>query len=290
MTDRYAVFGDPIDHSLSPQIHRLFATETGQDISYVAQRVAAGKLAEAAKHFFTAGGKGLNITLPLKTEAYDFADRLTERAQLAGAVNTLALQPDGTILGDNTDGVGLVRALEEICGWPLQDQRLLILGAGGAARGVIAPLLQAKVRSICIANRTAKKAQQLASDFAALSNNLTGIDTVELAHQKKPFDLIINATSAALSGGALTLPDQIIAPQTRAYDMGYATQPTAFMRRASQQAATAADGTSMLVCQAAESFHLWRNKRPSVVSTIATLRSDSVQSKANQTQPQARQH
>ena len=165
-SDKYAVFGNPIKHSKSPQIHRMFAEQSKQQLSYRAHKVDVGKFADAAKSFFANGGKGLNITVPFKIDAYNFADELSDRARLAGAVNTLALQDDGKIYGDNTDGAGLVRDICENLAWEVTDKRVLLLGAGGAIRGVLEPLMKLNPSQVLIANRTVEKAQKLARDFS----------------------------------------------------------------------------------------------------------------------------
>ncbi len=270
MTDHYAVFGNPIDHSLSPRIHNSFAVQTGQDMDYQRQLVALEQFEPAAREFFAAAGCGLNITVPFKLDAYSFAGQLSKRARQAGAVNTLLRQPDGTVLGDNTDGVGLVRDITRNLGWSLQGRRVLILGAGGAVRGVLAPLLQQQPGELVIANRTVAKAQQLAQAFGALG------PIVGLGYDELPavgFDLVINATSASLSGKMPDLPASILAPGALAYDMVYGADPTVFMRWASAcAAAEVADGLGMLVEQAAESFHLWRSVMPQTAPLILEIR------------------
>lgn len=270
MTDHYAVFGNPIDHSLSPRIHTSFALQTGQDMDYRRQLVAVDRFEPAAREFFGAGGCGLNITVPFKLDAYSFAAQLSKRARQAGAVNTLLRQPDGTVLGDNTDGVGLVRDITHNLGWSLRGQRVLILGAGGAVRGVLAPLLQQQPGELIIANRTVPKAQRLAQAFGALG------PVVGLGYNELPavgFNLVINATSASLSGALPDLPAGILAPGAVAYDMVYGAEPTVFMRWASAcNAAEVADGLGMLVEQAAESFQLWRSVKPQTAPLIREIR------------------
>ncbi len=270
MTDRYAVFGNPVAHSLSPQIHRSFARQTAQDMSYVRQLVEPGEFVAEAQRFFQQGGKGLNITLPFKLDAFSFADQLSKRARQAGAVNTLLCQPDGTVLGDNTDGEGLVRDMLDNLHWPLAGARILLLGAGGAARGVVAPILQQQPRQLCIVNRTASKAQQLARAFGALGTvSGSGYDAIS----QYEFDLLINATSASLGGELPPLPDKILAPGARAYDMVYGSEPTPLMDWAmARGAAATADGLGMLVEQAAQSFRLWRNVMPQTTAVLSELR------------------
>lgn len=267
---KYAVMGNPINHSKSPQIHTAFARQTGQKIEYTAIQVDFGGFDQAVSHFQAHGGKGLNITVPFKLEAYQLADSLTGRAQLAGAVNTLMFQDDGRVLGDNTDGVGLVNDIIEHLHWPIKGQRVLILGAGGAARGVLGPLLEQIPASLMIANRTLATAQSLADDFADLGRIETGgYDSLDDRH----FDLLINATAASLQGEVPPLPDELLSSTAHCYDLMYASRPTAFMQWASQhQAAHIADGLGMLVGQAAESFFVWRGVKPEVAPVIKAVR------------------
>jgi shikimate dehydrogenase len=201
-TDRYAVFGSPINHSKSPRIHHLFAEQTSQNLDYIAQEVTAETFVATAREFFAQGGKGLNCTVPLKELAYQFADKKTDRAESAKSVNTLALLADGTILGDNTDGIGLVTDLMVNHGIELMDKRVLILGAGGAARGIIAPLLNQQLDCLVVVNRTVDKALQLEIEF---NHRFESCGFNELHHQ--PFDVILNATSASLSNELPPLPE-----------------------------------------------------------------------------------
>ena len=271
MTDRYAVFGNPVAHSRSPAIHAAFAAQTGQDLRYERQLVAPGGLAEAAAEFFAAGGNGLNVTVPFKEDAFRFADRRTARAERARAVNTLAREHDGGVLGDNTDGVGLVRDLTANLGWVIAGRRVLVLGAGGAARGALGPLLEQRPVLLYIANRTAEKAVRLAREFADLGPTAGG-GFAELA-SAPPFDLVINATSASLAGELPPLPDSLLAPGANAYDMMYGAEPTPFLAWAQRHGAGAvADGLGMLVEQAAEAFLLWRGVRPDTAPVIAAVR------------------
>jgi shikimate dehydrogenase len=268
--DRYAVMGNPIAHSKSPQIHQLFAQQTGQSISYQAILVEKHRFAEAVAEFLAAGGKGLNITVPFKQEAWQIADQLSARAQRAGAVNTLMLREPGTLLGDNTDGVGLVRDLTANLAVELAGKRLLMLGAGGAARGVLAPLLEQEPTHLVIANRTPERAEQLSGLFSDLGE-LTGCGFDALGGEA--FDVVINATAAGLKGEVPQLPEGIIGPETCCYDMMYGSAPTAFMRYAQQRGARRAfDGLGMLVEQAAESFRLWRGVNPETGPVIDFLR------------------
>lgn len=269
MSDRYCVFGNPIAHSKSPAIHAAFAAATGQDLSYDARLAAVDGFKQAVSEFMTAGGKGANVTVPFKEEAFRLATRLSERAARAGAVNTLVFS-DSEIFGDNTDGAGLVRDIRHNLGIPLGGKRILLLGAGGASRGVIAPLLAEKPATLFIANRSADKAVALATAFA----DLALVDAGNFAKTKgKSFDLIINATSASLSGESLLLPPGIFAQGSLAYDMMYGQGDTPFLALAREQgAARCADGLGMLVEQAAEAFFVWRSVRPSSAQVLAELR------------------
>ena len=269
MTDLYAVFGNPINHSKSPHIHRHFAEQTGQDMTYTKQLVAEGEFAAAAAEFFAKGGKGLNITVPFKLDAYRFAAHLTPRARRAGAVNTLAVQTDGSILGDNTDGIGMIHDMHNL-GWELHNKRVLILGAGGAVRGILQPLLEQEPESLAIVNRTHDKAERLANSFHDLGD-VRALKLEELAG--KQFDLVINGTSASLHGELPPLPDDLLAPGACCYDMMYGAEPTVFLQWAQDHgAAGVADGLGMLVGQAAEAFYLWRQIRPEVVPVITAMR------------------
>lgn len=262
------MFGHPVSHSLSPWIHARFAELTGQALGYEARDVPPGDFASALATFLAEGGRGLNVTLPHKLEAFSAAGRLTARAQRAGAVNTLVVMPTG-LLGDNTDGAGLLRDLHSNLGVEIADRRVLLLGAGGAARGVLPALLDARPREIVVANRTAWKAMALAKEFAA-AGQVSGVD-IKLA--QGPFDLILNATSASLAGEVPALPDTAVAPTTFCYDLAYGAEPTAFLHWARERnAAGLADGTGMLVEQAAESFELWRGLRPPTGPVLAELR------------------
>lgn len=271
MTDGYAVFGNPVEHSRSPDIHARFARQTGQDLSYGRQRVEPGAFKITADAFFLAGGKGLNITLPFKIDAFHYAQQLTARAQLAGAVNTLALRQDDLVLGDNTDGAGLVRDITANLRWRISGKKLLVLGAGGAVRGVLAPLLAENPAAVVIANRTAEKAHALAGAFAG-QGLVEGCGFADLAGRQ--FDMVINGTSASLAGDLPPLPDNLLAPDACCYDMMYGKDPTIFMRWAGSRHAATADGLGMLVEQAAEAFYLWRGVRPETAPVIAWLRSD----------------
>jgi len=270
MMDRYAVLGNPIAHSKSPLIHSEFARQTGQAMTYEALLAPLAGFVETVRAFRDAGGRGLNVTVPFKEEAYRFADRLSERASMAGAVNTLKFDAEG-VFGDNTDGAGLVNDLTANLGCPLAGKRLLLMGAGGAARGVILPLMSQSPADLFIVNRTAGKAEQLAREFAAYASGkrLAGGGYAELAERQ--FDVVINATSASLGGELPPLPDALFATDALAYDMMYGRE-TPFMTFARARGARVADGLGMLVEQAAEAFALWRGVRPQTASVIAQLR------------------
>ncbi|MFL0800985.1 MAG: shikimate dehydrogenase [Agarilytica sp.] len=268
--DRYAVFGNPIAHSKSPQIHQAFATQAGENISYTKQCVDEGCFAIEAKAFFDGGGLGLNVTVPFKQDACTFADELSDRAKAAGAVNTLVKRPDGRILGDNTDGLGLVSDIKNRLGWQLRDANVLILGAGGAVRGVLQPILAEGPSSVVIANRTASKARILADMFTS-SGQIHGVGFGEI--NNSAVDVIINGTSASLSAEVPAVPPECISENTKVYDMVYGSEPTAFMVWAKKQGAVnISDGLGMLVGQAVESFRLWRGFKADSEPVIAMLR------------------
>ncbi len=270
MTDRYAVTGNPVAHSRSPLIHAAFARQTSQDLEYRRLLLPLDGFSAGARAFFDEGGKGLNVTVPFKLEAQAFADSLTPRARAAGAVNTLALQADGRVLGDNTDGAGLVRDIRSNLGWSIGGARALLVGAGGAARGVIGPLLREAPAELLIVNRTAARAIELAALFSADGPVHGG--GMELA-EGPAVDIVINASSAGLGGESPPLPPGVIGPRTRCYDMVYGNEPTPFLRAAASAGAREmADGLGMLVEQAGESFLLWRGIRPETAPVIQRLR------------------
>ncbi len=269
MTDLYAVFGNPINHSKSPNIHRQFAEQTGQDMHYNKQLVNEGEFEQAAHDFFAQGGKGLNITVPFKLNAFSFAQQRTARAERAGAVNTLARLGDGTILGDNTDGIGMIHDMHNL-GWELEGKRVLILGAGGAVRGILQPLLEENPAQVVIANRTLEKAETLAKNFLDLGD-ISAKPFSQLSGDC--FDIVINGTSASLQGELPPLPDNLLASNACCYDMMYGAEPTVFLTWAAEHGATqTADGLGMLIGQAAEAFYLWRQIRPEVIPVITALR------------------
>lgn len=266
--DQYGVMGNPITHSKSPRIHALFAQQTNQRLHYTAIHVDLGGFAQAVGNFDASGGKGLNITVPFKQEAFALVDSRSARAERAGAVNTIKFEKD-KLIGDNTDGVGLVNDLVQNHQLNLQGKRILLMGAGGAARGVLAPLLETKPALLVIANRTPDKAVELAAAFADLGK-VKGCGFHELSGQQ--FDLVINATAASLQGELPPLPADILAAGAVCYDMMYG-KPTPFMEWAkSHGAALVLDGLGMLVEQAAESFFIWRGVRPQTAPVIDTLR------------------
>jgi len=266
--DKYAVFGNPIGHSKSPFIHTLFARQTHEDISYQAIAAPLDDFAGELKHFFAAGGKGCNVTVPSKEQAFAAADILTPRAQLAGAVNTLKLTDDNLIIGDNTDGAGLVQDLKNFH-VDIKGARILLLGAGGAARGVCGPLLDEQPAELVIANRTFSKAQTLADIFAEKGN----ISAAEFSSLRGDFDLIINSTSASLSGDLPPIESSLVRPETAVYDMMYGAGDTVFLAWAKQAGSRLTlDGLGMLVGQAAESFAVWRGIRPGSKQVMAELR------------------
>jgi len=267
--DRYAVFGNPIEHSKSPFIHARFAQQTGQQLVYTAELVEPGDFANAVARFAENNGKGLNITVPFKQEAWQLATRRSDRAERAGAVNTLVIHGKGDYFGDNTDGIGLVRDLTHNYKLQLEGRHILIVGAGGAVRGVIEPLLAHKPASLTIANRTRDKALQLADDFSDLGN-ISGCGLDEFGTDS--YDIIINGTSASLGGELPALPATLISEHTFCYDMMYAAEDTPFMRWAKLNGAKqVADGKGMLVEQAAESFRLWRGCTPDTAPVIEAL-------------------
>lgn len=268
--DKYCVFGNPIAHSKSPAIHHIFAKQTGEAIVYEKQCIELGKFKQSADAFFQSGGKGLNVTVPFKVDAYDYADVHSERATLAGAVNTLMRLDDSRIFGDNTDGAGLVSNIVDQLQWRIKDKRILVLGAGGAVRGVLLPLLQQQPARLLVSNRTEVKAQalvELFKPYGAIS--ACGFDAL-LKHGE--FDIIINATSAGLSHQVPTIPTTCLSQSSCVYDMVYSNQPTDFMRWAKTHGVTRmADGIGMLIGQAAESFRLWRGIKPDTALALDLL-------------------
>ncbi len=268
--DHYAVFGNPIKHSKSPQIHSLFAKQTKQSLRYTAELAEIDQFNPAVKKFIEHGGKGLNVTVPFKEDAWKLAGRHSDRAKRAGAVNTLKLEQDGSLYGDTTDGVGLVRDLMRNHGIDITEKTILIIGAGGAVRGIIEALLEQRPASILITNRTKQKATQLAEDFSDLGKiNGCGLDDVV----NISFDIVINGTSASLQGDLPPLPSTIFKEHGCSYDMMYAAQATVFMQWSQDNGVEKVfDGLGMLVEQAAESFYIWRGVRPETLPVIKHLR------------------
>lgn len=268
-SDQYAVIGNPVGHSLSPTIHARFAAQTDEDMDY--GRIEAEDFAAAAARFFTGGGRGLNVTVPFKADAFHWCNEASETARKAGAVNTLTRGADGRVAGDNTDGVGLVRDLQENLGLRLAQARVLIVGAGGAASGALGPLLAATPTRLVIANRTVARAEALAASFAD-TGPITGC-SFEALDGAEPFDLVINASAASLAGALPPLAPGLVAGGGAVYDMMYGDAAAAFLdwgRGAG--AAVVSDGLGMLVEQAAESFRIWRGIRPQTAPVLAELR------------------
>ena len=272
MTDRYAVIGNPVAHSKSPLLQMAFAEQCGQDIRYEKILSPLDAFAATVRRFQDEGGKGMNITVPFKIEAFELADELTPRARAAGAVNTYVFREDGTILGDNTDGCGIVRDISRNLDCPFAGKRVLVVGAGGAVRGALLPILAERPAEVLIVNRTATKAVEFARQF----NDLAGATQLYgggFGEAHGGFDIVINGTASGLADEAPPLPGEIWTNGTLAYDMFYANEPTAFLRAAlAAGAQRAANGLGMLVEQGAESFFLWRGARPQTAPVIAALR------------------
>lgn len=268
--DHYCVFGNPIAHSKSPDIHAAFAAATGQRLTYERRLAPLDGFSQAVHAFIAEGGKGANVTLPFKLEAVKLANALTIRAQAAGAVNTLLFDEHG-ITGDNTDGAGLVADIVANAGVPIAGQRVLLLGAGGAARGAVLPILEHRPAALTIANRTVATAEALVQQFAPLGG--TGVVAAcGFADIAGSFDIVINATSASLQADLPPIAPSVFRPGTLALDMMYAKEPTVFMRFAASHGAVPRDGLGMLVEQAAEAFHGWRGVRPATAEVLANLR------------------
>jgi shikimate dehydrogenase len=266
--DRFAVFGNPVSHSLSPRIHAQFAAQTGRELNYEARLVPPDGFADAVRAFVAERGRGANVTLPFKLEARMLATRLSERAILADAVNCLDFR-DGGIAGDNTDGAGLVRDLAHNIGREVAGRRVLLLGAGGAARGVIAPLLALRPRELALANRSYSRAVELVARFSTIGP-IRAFELEEIAGSA--FDLVINSTSAGLQGAMPPVTAANLAPGALAYDMVYGPASEPFLAFARDAGAEASDGLGMLVEQAAESFQVWHGLRPDTRTVIDTLR------------------
>jgi len=268
MTDRYCVIGNPIAHSKSPEIHAAFAAATGQQLRYERCLAPLDGFDDTLRRLVAEGYCGANVTVPFKLDAARLATRLAPRAQAAGAVNTLVFR-DGEIVGDNTDGPGLVADIVRNAGVALEGKRVLLLGAGGAARGALLPLLDAGPREIVIANRTIATAERLVQDFGAHAGRL---EVSGFADVVGSFDVIVNATSASLAADVPPVPAHVFAPRSLALDMMYGNKPTVFMEFAASHGATVRDGLGMLVEQAAEAFALWRSVRPDTGPLLAAMR------------------
>jgi shikimate dehydrogenase len=271
MTDKYCVIGNPIAHSKSPEIHAAFAAATGQDIAYERRLAPMDGFADTVRELVAAGYKGANVTVPFKLEAAAIATRLEERARLAGAVNTLRFE-GADIVGDNTDGPGLVADIVRNAGVPLAGKRVLLLGAGGAARGVILPFLQQGPATIVIANRTRATADALVAHFAAHAapGQVTASGFDDIAGS---FDVVVNATSASLAAAMPPVPATAFCQGTLALDMMYGKAPSPFMEFAARHGAATRDGLGMLVEQAAEAFAGWRGVRPETTAVLERMRS-----------------
>jgi len=270
--DRYAVVGNPVAHSRSPQIHARFAAATGEAMAYGRLLAPLDGFVATAREFFDGGGRGLNVTVPFKLEAFALADQLSERAAHAGAVNTLWIR-DGLIHGDNTDGIGIVRDLRDNLGVTLAGARVLLLGAGGAARGALLPLIEAGPAEVVFANRTEARAAELAA--LAHEAGRAAVSATSFAALAGRYDVIINATSASLGGELPAIADALLADAGFVYDMMYAATPTRFLAHAAACGAQRwSDGLGMLVEQAAESFFDWRGVRPATGAVIADIRAE----------------
>jgi shikimate dehydrogenase len=272
MTDQYCVIGNPIAHSKSPEIHAAYAAETGQDIAYGRCLAPLDGFKATVRDLVAQGYRGANVTVPFKLEAAELATRLEERARLASAVNTLRFEA-GEIVGDNTDGAGLVADIVGNAGVPLAGKRILILGAGGAVRGVLLPFLQQGPAHIVIANRTRATAEALAAQFAGhAAPGQIGVCSFEEIEGGDPADIVVNGTSASLSSAMPPVPASAFGPDTLALDMMYGAAPTPFLAFAAEHGARTRDGLGMLVEQAAEAFAVWRGVRPSTAAVLDAMR------------------
>jgi shikimate dehydrogenase len=266
--DRYVVIGNPVSHSLSPAIHARFAAQTGDTLEYATLLAPLDAFTREAARFFENGGVGANVTLPFKVDAFHFAPRASERARMAGAANFLVRGAEG-IEADNTDGTGLVRDVVGNLGMSLHGRSILLLGAGGAARGVVGPLLAQSPSRLVIANRTAERARELAAMFAARGP----VEAAALQSiPESRYDLVVNATSTSTHGNALELPEYVLGDHALAYDMAYGPAARAFLAMAQARGARVSDGLGMLVEQAAESFRLWRGRSPDTAAVLAEMR------------------
>jgi shikimate dehydrogenase len=270
--DKYCVLGNPVEHSKSPWIHARFAQLTGQELQYVKRLIPLDGFAQAVRDFRAEGGRGCNVTVPFKFEAAPLATRLSQRAELAGACNTLRFDGE-EIFADNTDGVGLANDIMRNAGIALAGRDLLLIGAGGAAAGVLGPLIEARPRRIVVANRTQAKAGVLIDRHSALAaQHGVGLEAPELHEVRGSFDVVVNATSSSLSGAAIPVPADVLKPGALAYDMMYGPAAQGFLDWARQHGAVPRDGLGMLVEQAAEAFLIWRGIRPPAAQVLAELR------------------
>lgn len=272
MTDRYAIIGNPVAQAKSPALQTAFARQCGQDMEYGAILAEADGFVAGVRAFQATGGKGMNITMPFKLEAYELADELTPRGRAAGAINTFTFREDGSILGDNTDGFGIIRDITHNLKFSLTGKRVLLLGAGGAVRGTLLPLFDEKPAEVFIANRTAAKAVALAAEFGAQASGITlsGGGFGDIAGR---FDAVINGSASSMTGDVPPLPTGVWDGDSLAYDMAYKKEPTAFVQFArAAKVGLAADGLGMVVEQGAECFCLWRGLRPDTAPVIAGLR------------------
>ena len=271
--DTYCVMGNPVEHSRSPWIHSRFAALTGQNLQYTRQLVPLDGFAQAVRAFAQAGGRGCNVTVPFKLEAAQCATTRSERVQLAAAANTLVFH-DGAIHADNTDGLGLVADIQRNVGVPLAGCDVLLVGAGGAAAGVLGPLLHEGPRSVAVVNRTAARAQALVQAHTPLATlQKTELLALDMQALERDFDIIINATASSLAGAGVPVPAHVLRPGSLAYDMMYGAAAQPFLDWAARHGAQPRDGLGMLVEQAAEAFALWRGVRPPSAQVLAELRS-----------------
>ncbi|MEC3768095.1 MULTISPECIES: shikimate dehydrogenase [Cupriavidus] len=275
--DRYVVIGNPVAHSRSPAIHAAFARQTGEAVQYDRLEAPLDGFADTVRQFFADGGYGCNVTVPFKLEAYDLADRLTERAEAAGAVNTLWIE-EGLIHGDNTDGIGLVRDIQDNLDTLIEGKRVLLLGAGGAAMGAMLPLIECRPSRIVVANRTASRASDMLEEFVEAADQYGvelwggGLDALEGLSEDEAVDVVINASSSSLHGEVPPVPEFLLGEGVLAYDMMYGAEPTVFLQFAARCGARVSDGLGMLVEQAAEAFYIWRGVRPRTAPVLAELR------------------
>ena len=272
MTDRYAIIGNPIAQAKSPALQTAFARQCGQDLEYSAIFAELDGFVAGVRSFQAGGGKGMNITMPFKLEAFELADTLTPRGRAAGAINMFSFMPDGSILGDNTDGFGIVRDITHNLGVSLRGKRVLLIGAGGAVRGTLLPLFDQSPAEVFIANRTANKASDLAEEFRSNANGIA-LAGGGFADIHGSFDVVINGSAASMSNDVPPIPASVWHRDSLAYDMAYRKDPTAFVVAArAAGAGLAADGLGMVVEQGAECFYLWRGIRPDTAPVITALR------------------